>query len=44
MYHMNVHRMRKKLCKEKFEESKGKEPIAIGFDERKDILKVNVRT
>ena len=42
LYRSKVKRIRKKLRSEKVEESKGKEPIAVGFDERKDKSKVEV--
>ena len=42
LYRSKIKRIRKKLRSEKVEESKGKEPIAVGFDERKDQSKVEV--
>ena len=42
LYRSKVKRIRKIMRSEKVEESKGKEPIAIGFDERQDKSKVEV--
>jgi hypothetical protein len=42
LYRSKVRRLRKKLRSDKVQESKGKEPISVGFDERKDMSKVEV--
>ena len=42
LYRSKIKRIRKQLRTEKVEESKGKTPIAVGFDERKDKSKVEV--
>ena len=42
LYRSKVKRIRKQFRAEKVEESKGKTPIAVGFDERKDKSKVEV--
>ena len=40
MYQTKVGRLRKKLMLQKVQEMKEMKPVAIGFDERKDITKV----
>ena len=40
MYRKKVERMRKDLREERLKEVEGREPLAIGFDERRDKSKV----